>query len=74
LGDDLALYLSALYADPRGHNLRNQLAHGLLDTEDMAESIANLLIHTLLVLGVWKELATSRAAKGADASSGKTAT
>lgn len=74
LGDDLSLYLSALYADPRGHNLRNQLAHGLLDAEDMAESIANLLIHTLLVLGVWKELATSRAAKGADASGEKPAT
>jgi len=61
LGDDISLYLSALYADPRGHNLRNQLAHGLLDAEDMAESIANLLVHTLLVLGVWKELAAFRA-------------
>jgi lysyl-tRNA synthetase, class I len=61
LGEDITLYLSALYADPRGHNLRNQLAHGLLDADDMAESIANLLIHTLLVLGLWKELAAFRA-------------
>ena len=60
LGEDITLYMTVLYVDPRGHNLRNQLAHGLLDAEDMAESIANLLIHTLLVLGVWKELAASR--------------
>lgn len=30
LGADLTLHLLALYADPRGFNLRNQLAHGLL--------------------------------------------
>ena len=60
LGGDISLHLTALYADPRGHNLRNQLAHGLLEENDMAESVANLLIHTLLVLGVWKELAAAR--------------
>lgn len=69
LGDDISLYFSALYADPRGHNLRNQMAHGLLEAEDMAESIANLLIHSLLVLGIWKELASHRAKKTASGQS-----
>jgi lysyl-tRNA synthetase class 1 len=30
LGPDLTLYFLALYADPRGINLRNQVAHGLI--------------------------------------------
>ena len=60
LGPDLTLYFLALYADPRGKNLRNRVAHGLIKPEFVDEHLAQLLIHTLLVFGVWKELAEKR--------------
>jgi lysyl-tRNA synthetase class 1 len=60
LGPDLTLYLLALYADPHGLNLRNRVAHGLIKLEAIDENLVRLLIHTLLVFGVWKELAERR--------------
>ena len=60
LGPDLTLYLLALYADPRGINLRNDVAHGLIKPGQITEHLVRLLIHTLLVFGVWKELAEKR--------------
>jgi lysyl-tRNA synthetase class 1 len=60
LGPDLTLYFLALYADPRGMNLRNRVAHGLIKPEVIDEHLVRLLIHTLLVFGVWKELAEKR--------------
>ena len=60
LGPDLTLYFLALYADPRGLNLRNEVAHGLLGMGAMHGHLTRLLIHTLLVLGIWKELAAKR--------------
>lgn len=59
LGADLTLYFLSLYADPRGYNLRNELAHGEMEFLSMSEHLSRLLIHTLLVLGLWKELAAS---------------
>ena len=58
LGPDLSLYFLALYADSRGMNLRNRVAHGQL--ESVTGSLVQLVIHTLLVFGVWKELAERR--------------
>jgi lysyl-tRNA synthetase class 1 len=58
LGPDVTLYFLALYADPRGMNLRNRVAHGQL--ESVTGSLVQLVIHTLLVFGVWKELAERR--------------
>ncbi|RWK68272.1 DUF4209 domain-containing protein [Mesorhizobium sp.] len=60
LGPDLTLYFLALYADPRGLNLRNEVAHGLLGPAEISDHLGRLLIHTLLVLGVWKEMAAKR--------------
>lgn len=60
LGPDLTLYFRALYADPRGRNLRNEVAHGLIKCDEVSEHLVRLLIHTLLVFGVWKELAEKR--------------
>ncbi|MFO1152549.1 MAG: DUF4209 domain-containing protein [Rhodospirillales bacterium] len=60
LGPDLVLYFNALYADPRGMNLRNRVAHGLIKPENIDPSVAQWLIHTLLVFGLWKELAEKR--------------
>lgn len=60
LGPDLTLYFLALYADPRGMNLRNRVAHGLINPESINGNLVRLLIHTLLVFGIWKELAERR--------------
>ena len=60
LGPDLTLYFRTLYADPRGQNLRNRVAHGLLNPGSVTGDLAQLIIHTLLVFGVWKELAEER--------------
>jgi lysyl-tRNA synthetase class 1 len=60
LGSDLTLFFLALYADPRGMNLRNRIAHGLTKPGLIDGRLVRLLIHTLLVFGLWKELAERR--------------
>jgi hypothetical protein len=60
LGPDITFHLQALFADPRGLNLRNEMAHGLLGPAAFDGHMARLLIHCLLVLGIWKELAKKR--------------
>ena len=57
LGPDITLHLQALFADPRGLDLRNEMAHGLLGASAFDGHVARLLIHCLLMLGIWKELA-----------------
>lgn len=56
LGPDVTLHFQALYADPRGMNLRNEFAHGMLNADSFYFHLGNLIIHSLLVLGLWKEL------------------
>lgn len=60
LGPDFSLHMLAFYADPRGRNVRNELAHGLMSAEEMNESTVQWLIHTLLILGIWKEISEKR--------------
>jgi hypothetical protein len=60
LGPDLTLYFLANYADPRGFNLRNRIAHGMMDVGHIALAVASRVMHTLLVIGMWKELAEAR--------------
>jgi lysyl-tRNA synthetase class 1 len=57
LGPDLTLHFLALYADPRGFNMRNDLAHGLLRANTLQLGLASRIIHTLLLLGVWDQIA-----------------
>jgi lysyl-tRNA synthetase class 1 len=60
LGSDLTLYFCALYADPRGRNLRNDLAHGKFAPSQASETTVRWLLHTLLVFGIWDKLAEHR--------------
>ncbi len=53
LGNNLVLHMRALYADPRGHNLRNDVAHGLLAPKDIHAGIMLWVIHSLLLIGSW---------------------
>jgi lysyl-tRNA synthetase class 1 len=55
LGPDATLHFQALYSDPRGMNLRNEIAHGLIDADQFYWHLGNLIVHSLLVLGLWKE-------------------
>lgn len=56
LGPDATLHFQALYSDPRGMNLRNEIAHGLMDGDQFYWHLGNLIVHSLLMLGLWKEL------------------
>jgi len=52
VGEPLKLYLQALYVDPRGWNLRNRFAHGLMGLEDISHVSVLWLIHTTMLLGM----------------------
>jgi len=60
LGADMTFYFRAIYSDARGLNLRNDLAHGLLSPVAANDTIVSLVIHSLLVIGAWAELAKAR--------------
>jgi hypothetical protein len=60
LGPDVTLHFQALYSDPRGMNLRNEIAHGLMDAGQFYWHLGNLIVHSLLVLGLWKEFGEKR--------------
>ncbi|MHB1101836.1 MAG: DUF4209 domain-containing protein [Devosia sp.] len=60
LGADLLLFFKVLFSDPRGLNLRNSVAHGLLDRGLVNSVVGDRLIHTLLVLGLWSDIALYR--------------
>jgi lysyl-tRNA synthetase class 1 len=55
LGPDATLHFQALYADPRGMNLRNEVAHGLMDADQFHWHLGNLIVHSLMMLGLWEE-------------------
>jgi hypothetical protein len=57
LGPDVTLYFQATYSDQRGLNLRNEIARGLIDAQDITHGLALRVMHSLLVLGLWMELA-----------------
>lgn len=63
-GADLAVHLATLYADPRGPNLRNEVAHGLLARGQMQEQTVLWLIQTVVLLGLWRAPASAAAGEG----------
>jgi hypothetical protein len=50
LGTDGTDYFMTLFTDPRGFNLRNEVAHGLRDTEGFDENMANSTLIALFHL------------------------
>ncbi len=48
---DFRFHLRALYTDPRGINLRNQVAHGLAPHALLGRGLGNWVVHSLLLLG-----------------------
>jgi hypothetical protein len=60
LGPDTTLHFQALYSDPRGMNLRNEVAHGMMSSDRFYFHLGNLVVHSLLILGLWKEFGAKR--------------
>ena len=60
LGPDVTIHFQALFTDPRGMNLRNEIAHGLMDANGFHWHLGNLIVHSLLILGLWKEFGARR--------------
>ena len=62
LGEDLVIHFSSLYSDRRGHNIRNNVAHGLMKPDSITEDLVNVVIQSLMIFGCWKDLVPSRSA------------
>jgi hypothetical protein len=54
LTEDVWRYLTVLYVDRRGLNLRNDLAHGLIPANGFKKHIADRVFHSLLVLSLMR--------------------
>ena len=52
LGEDMSFYYRILFTESRGWNLRNNLAHGLIDPIELDNLVNDWVIHALLVLGM----------------------
>lgn len=52
LGEDLALYYRMVFTDQKGLNLRNDLAHGIINEEKFRKQNADLVLHCLLALAM----------------------
>jgi lysyl-tRNA synthetase class 1 len=50
IDENVRLYLLAFLADPRGINLRNRVAHGLLEHEQMERVLTDRLVQVLFAL------------------------
>ncbi len=50
--EDVWRYLTLLFIERRGMNLRNDLAHGLIPIEGFNQGVANRVVHSLLVLSL----------------------
>ncbi|WP_166694283.1 DUF4209 domain-containing protein [Fibrivirga algicola] len=52
LGNALSSYFRLVFTDSRGLNLRNDVCHGILSPEKFNSTNADIIIHTLLCLGL----------------------
>jgi hypothetical protein len=41
-------------------NLRNEIAHGLMDASQFYWHLGNLIVHSVMVLGLWEEFGKKR--------------
>jgi len=61
LTENVWRYLTILYIERRGMNLRNDLAHGLVSAEAFNQPTADSVLHSLLVLGLVQKEAVATA-------------
>ncbi len=48
--EDLIFYFRAVLSEPKGLNIRNNICHGILDSEDIDFSYSLLTIHIIFLL------------------------
>lgn len=54
LTENLWRYLAVVYADRRGLNITNNMAHGLIPRAAFARRMGDLVFHTLLALSLMR--------------------
>jgi lysyl-tRNA synthetase class 1 len=59
VGEDIHFWIRAIFADARGMNLRNLVAHGLASREAASYYNCDLIIHSMLMLGAYKDVAAA---------------
>ena len=52
--EDIRFHFKVLYQDPRGLNVRNELAHGLAAFELFGLGLANLVVHSIILIGTFR--------------------
>ncbi|RWQ64988.1 DUF4209 domain-containing protein [Mesorhizobium sp.] len=59
VGEDIHFWIRAIFADARGMNLRNLVAHGLASREAATYYNCELVIHAMLMLGAYSDVAAA---------------
>lgn len=59
VGEDVHFWIKSVFSDARGMNLRNLVAHGLASREVATYINCELVIHSMLILGAYKDVAMS---------------
>lgn len=54
MGEDIANYFRNVLTDQYGWNIRNQVCHGLLSSDNFNFGMADRLVHAFLLLGLFK--------------------
>jgi lysyl-tRNA synthetase class 1 len=49
--DAIRFHMQVLYQDSRGMNVRNELAHGILAFELLGLGLANIVVHSIVLIG-----------------------
>ncbi len=57
IGEDIHFWIRSVFADARGMNLRNTIAHGLAGRNIATYYACDTVIHSLLVMGAYKDIA-----------------
>lgn len=55
MGEDIANYFRNVLTDQYGWNIRNQVSHGLLATDNYNFGMADRVVHAFLMLGLFKK-------------------
>lgn len=55
---DIRFHFKVLYQDPRGLNVRNEMAHGIAALELFGLGLANMVVHSIIVIGVLRSMPT----------------
>ncbi len=58
----IRFHLQVLYNDPRGLNARNKLAHGVLPFGVLGRGLANLVVHSIILIGTFRPQSVDRQA------------